>query len=177
MSGAVLAGGRSSRFGSDKSSYFWRGQTLLEWAQHSLAHLPEVQIIGGTQPNAVTEAVKFAGALYGLALALESTKAARVAVMACDMPNLSREFWLFMAQFHADVVIAKNATGHLEPLAAIYTRRCLPWVQSALANSDLRLNGWWQISDLTVQIVTWEELELFFTPDLFLNANTPTDLA
>lgn len=168
--GAVLAGGRSSRFGRNKALYLWRKKTLLEWALLGLADFTPHIIGGETNPDPEP----FLGALHGLARALEVGE--RVAVTACDMPNLSLEYWYFLKQYNADVVIPENQEGQLEPLAAIYSSRCLPVVQAALEQGRLKLSGWWQDSDLSVQVVPWADLEPRFGADIFLNANRIEDL-
>jgi molybdenum cofactor guanylyltransferase len=169
--GAVLVGGRSSRFGANKAQHLWRGQTLLAWAQQGLIECSAVHLIGGdTNPDPEP----FLGALWGLARALELGE--RVAVTACDMPNLTAEFWRVLEQNTADVVIPENANGQLEPLAAVYTSRCLPVVQAALAAKRLRLSGWWQGSDLSLCVLPWAVLQPRFGEALFLNANRLEDL-
>ncbi len=181
LSGAVLTGGRSSRFGSHKAEFIWQGRTLLEWALSSFSSLEDVLVIGQavqTSARVIKDKKPFAGALYGLATALESALSDRVAVMACDMPNLSAAYWQFLGQFEADIVIPKNKNEQLEPLAAIYSKNCLGLVQAALSREQLRLTAWWQNTDaLSVRIVESAELEPYFSSQLFLNANYQEDLA
>ena len=180
ISGAVLAGGRSSRFGSNKALYLWQTKTLLEWALSSFTNVEDVLVIGlavQTSARVIKDKKPFAGALYGLSAALEQALCFRVAVMACDMPNLSPIYWQFLGQFEADVVIPKNSNGQFEPLAAIYSKNCLGLVQTALSRDELQLTGWWQnTSVLSVRIVEWAELEPHFSSQLFLNANYLADL-
>jgi molybdenum cofactor guanylyltransferase len=182
VSGAVLAGGRSSRFGRDKALERWRGKTLLEHALDSLGDCRERFIVGGTDERYGFARVMvhpdlepFQGSLHGLARALELAQSDRVAVMACDMPGLSRAFWDFMAKLEpAQVVIPQNAGGFLEPLAALYDRSCLPAIQTALEANQLRMTGWHD--GLAVNVVPWAELEPRFGPKLFRNVNTQADL-
>lgn len=182
ISGAVLAGGRSSRFGRDKALELWQGKTLLEHALDSLEDYAERFVIGGTSErygfaglSIYPDLEPFQGSLHGLARALELAQLDRVAVMACDMPGLTREFWAFMASLEpAQVVIPENADGFLEPLAAIYDRPCLPAIRAALAQNQLRMTGWH--ANLEVRIVSWTELEPKFGPKLFWNVNTQADL-
>jgi molybdenum cofactor guanylyltransferase len=171
MIGAILAGGRSSRFGSDKAQHLWRGKTLLEWAKLGLSACQEIHVIGGAS-NPDPE--PFQGALAGLVRALEL--GSRVAVTACDMPNLTPRYWKYLKSYRADVVIGVNADGVLEPLAAIYTRNCLPYARAAFLHGDLQLSGWWREADLATQILPWEDLELAFGKEIFLNANRLEDL-
>ena len=182
VSGVVLAGGRSSRFGRDKALELWRGKTLLEHALASLEDCTERFVIGGTSERygfagvpVYPDLEPFQGSLYGLARALEIAPSDRVAVMACDMPRLSSEFWNFMANLEpAQVVIPENADGFLEPLAAIYDRSCLPTIQIALEAKQLRMTGWH--ANLKVRIISWTELEPRFGARLFRNVNTQADL-
>ena len=182
ISGAVLAGGRSSRFGRDKALEVWRGKTLLEHALFSLEGCDGLFIVGGTgERYGFTHATiypdlePFQGSLSGLARALELAQLDRVAVMACDMPGLTREFWEFMTNLGpAQVVIPENAAGFLEPLAAIYSRSCLPAIQNALENNQLRMTGWH--AGLEVRVLPWAELESRFGPKIFWNVNSQADL-
>ena len=182
VSGAVLAGGRSSRFGRDKALEVWQGKTLLEHALASLEDCSERFIVGGTSERygfagvpVHTDLERFQGSLHGLARALEIAQSDRVAIMACDMPGLSREFWDFMTNLEpAQIVIPENADGFLEPLAAIYDRSCLPEIRTALEANQLRMTGWHD--GLKVRVVSWTELEAKFESNLFLNVNTLADL-
>lgn len=182
ISGAVLAGGRSSRFGRDKALGLWQGKTLLEHALSSLEDCTERFIIGGsgerysfTGVPVYPDLEPFQGSLYGLARALELAQSDRVAVMACDMPGLTSDFWAFMTGLEsAQIIIPENADGFLEPLAAIYDRSCLPTIQTALKNNQLRMTGWH--AGLEVRIVSWTELEPQFGPTIFWNVNSQTDL-
>jgi molybdenum cofactor guanylyltransferase len=181
ISGAVLAGGRSSRFGRDKALELWRGKTLLEHALSSLEDCTEHFVIGGSKHYGFAgvpihpDLKPFQGSLYGLARALEIAQSDRVAVMACDMPGLTRAFWEFMTNLEpARIVIPENADGFLEPLAAIYGKSCHAAIQTALENNQLRMTGWH--AKLEVRVVLWAELEPQFGPNLFQNVNTQADL-
>jgi molybdenum cofactor guanylyltransferase len=181
VSGAVLAGGRSSRFGRDKALEVWQGKTLLEHALESLADCAERFIVGGNERFGFTgvpihpDLEPFQGSLYGLARALELAQKDRVAVMACDMPNLTPEFWAHLAKLKpAQIVIPENADGFLEPLAAIYSKSCLPAIRQALEVNQLRMTGWH--TGLEVRVVPWAELAPRFGTNLFQNVNTQNDL-
>ncbi len=180
ISGAVLAGGRSSRFETDKALHVWRGKTLLEHALGSLEGCAERYVVGGEYAleriAVYPDLEPHAGSLRGLARALELASFERVAVTACDMPNLSIAYWAWLSHLEpCDVLIPRSASGDLEPLAAIYSRTCLPCVQSSLERGDLRMKGWWDAS-LSVTVVDWPLVQSRFGDDVFLNANTPIDL-
>jgi molybdenum cofactor guanylyltransferase len=182
VSGAVLAGGRSSRFGLDKALASWRGQTLLEHSLAGLVGCAERFVVGGDDARYGFAGVRVypdlephRGSLFGLARALEVAAQPRVAATACDMPRLTGAYWTFLAGLEiADVVIPENATGQLEPLAAIYAKTCLPLVRDAIEESQLKMTGW--LERVSVRVVPWVDLESRFGLDVFRNVNTRADL-
>ena len=180
ISGAVLAGGRSSRFKADKALHVWRGETLLEHALDSLDGCSERFVVGGDYAlegiMVYPDLEPYLGSLHGVARALEVARLDRVAVTACDMPNLSSAYWDWLVSLMpCDVLIPRSAGGDLEPLAAVYSKACLPFVQDSLERGDLKMTGWWDAS-LSVTVIDWPSVKGRFGEDVFLNANTPADL-
>ncbi len=180
ISGSVLAGGRSSRFKTDKALHVWHDKTLLEHALGSLIGCFERFVVGGNyQLDGIAvypDLEPHAGSLRGLARALELARCERVAVTACDMPNLTSAYWNWlMTMMPCDVLIPRNASGDLEPLAAIYSKACLPFVQRNLERGRLKMTGWWDAS-LSVTVVDWTVVQSQFGEDVFVNANTPDAL-
>lgn len=89
--GAVLAGGRSSRFGSDKAAADWQGRTLADHAAEAIRpHVDAVVRIGGSDgvPDLPRAGL---GPLGGIAGALDHAATHgydSVLTIACDMPRL-----------------------------------------------------------------------------------------
>ena len=89
--GAVLTGGRSSRFGSDKAAADWRGRTLADHAAEAIrSYVAAVVRVGGTEglPDLPQAGL---GPLGGIAGALAHASAHgyhSVLTIACDMPRL-----------------------------------------------------------------------------------------
>jgi molybdopterin-guanine dinucleotide biosynthesis protein A len=86
--GAVLAGGRSSRFGSDKAAAMLDGRTLVEHAVATLErYTDDVVIVGsGHLPDLPRSGL---GPLGGIAAALDHAAErgfASVLTIGCDMP-------------------------------------------------------------------------------------------
>jgi len=180
ISGAVLAGGRSSRFNSDKALHVWRGKTLLEHALASLERCAETFVVGGEYAlngtRVYPDLKPHLGSLYGVARALELAHLDRVAITACDLPNLSGAYWDWLISMTpCDVLIPRGADGDLEPLAAVYSRACLPFVQRSLERGQLKMTGWWD-ERLSVTMIDWPSVQSRFGNNVFLNANTPADL-
>jgi molybdopterin-guanine dinucleotide biosynthesis protein A len=125
--GAVLAGGRSSRFGSDKAAALWGGQPLAYHAARTIAgHVDEVVRVGGG--NAVPDLPTpdlgplggIAGALgYGAARGFDT-----VLTIGCDMPclpdGLVEAILRRAPAFCSDVpVLGHWPVGFAEPLVAL----------------------------------------------------------
>ena len=89
--GAVLVGGRSSRFGSDKAAADWRGATLADHAADAIrGHVDAVVRVGGEQGLADLPRAGL-GPLGGIAAALDNAAShgySSVLTIACDMPRL-----------------------------------------------------------------------------------------
>ena len=101
VTGIVLAGGRSARFGSDKLAQEVDGRPLLDHAIEAiLAVAPEVIVVAppGVLPavapdlagraRVVHDAEPFGGPLAGLAVALAGVDTASALVVGGDMPRM-----------------------------------------------------------------------------------------
>jgi molybdopterin-guanine dinucleotide biosynthesis protein A len=101
VSGIVLAGGRSSRFGSDKLVADVDGRRLLDLAIEGLAPVSDEVLVvvspgddrvlpGSTTVRRVADPEQHGGPLVGLLAGLEVADQPIVVVAGGDMPSLSR---------------------------------------------------------------------------------------
>ncbi len=182
----LLAGGRSSRFGSDKAFLDWRGQPLYVAQLRKLASLARrgntLALDPADQPfpeflegvGRLTDETPGLGPLGGLWSALAASEAPFLLVLAVDLPKME-------ASFLADLL--DRGTGAVprtdrgwEPLAGLYPRaELLSLVDEFLAAGKRRLQdlldeaaarGW-------IEAVPVAES----SRDLFANLNTTDDLA
>ena len=180
-SGAVLAGGRSSRFGHDKALHVYRGKPLLHWVLESLSGAGERMIIANrAYPDLSVpvrpDLISGGSALSGLHAALSYARFDWVALAACDMPFLTPAYWdvLWDRRGAAPLVVATNEGDGLEPLAALYHRALLPLVTRKLREGDLKMTA--LASQAGATLVHWSDLAHHASAPLFLNANTPNKL-
>jgi molybdopterin-guanine dinucleotide biosynthesis protein A len=102
VTGIVLAGGRSSRFGGDKLAATIDGTTLLERAIAALAAVadevvvvaapdtePPIPVGLGVPARVVHDPVPFGGPLVGALAGARAARGARVVVAGGDMPALA----------------------------------------------------------------------------------------
>lgn len=182
FSGAVLAGGRSSRFGTDKALYRYRGRALAAWVLESLAHADE-RFVVSARPYDLGVPVhpdRYPGSsLGGLHAALVHARNDWVAVAACDLPFLGVDYWTTLAgrvasarADGAQAVLATGPEGRPQPLAAMYHRSLAVLAETHLRAGDLKLQAF--VGAARAHLVPWQELGV--DARTFVNANRLTDL-
>jgi molybdopterin-guanine dinucleotide biosynthesis protein A len=194
ISVAILAGGQSSRMGSNKAliSLGPDGPTLLERVIEATSQLSNdrfivsrsrddypdagVRVVGDLRPGE--------GVLGAIATALHAAGNPAVLVVSCDMPFLDPEVLSWMStiagRFDAVVPVTDLRTRQggeqtFQTLHAIYRQSCLPAIQSALRAGDRRTTAF--LENVSVRQVSEVEIRRF-DPEMLtlLSVNTPEDL-
>ncbi|MFU8819168.1 MAG: NTP transferase domain-containing protein [Desulfurivibrio sp.] len=184
VTGVVLAGGRSSRFGSNKALALYRGRPLIAHATEVLAGLFARRLLITNTPEEYAfldwpmtgDLTPGAGPLAGIQAALEQLETERAFITACDMPRLDPELIRRLCACPGDWdVVLPAPGGRREPLHALYHRRILPEVDAALARGEKRITD--LLARLRVREMSAAELEL--NPAAvrpFINVNFTQDL-
>ena len=134
LSAVILAGGESRRMGRDKAWLELGGQPLIRRALSTVrdAGIQGVVISGraGADYSSLGCPVLFdlepgGGPLGGIERALAAATAPLVLVLAVDLPGVTAAFLRKLAA-HCDPLTGAvpKLRGELEPLAAIYPKRC-----------------------------------------------------
>jgi len=181
-SAIVLAGGRSTRFGSDKSLALLRGEPLLAHVlRNCAARFPEVLLVA-KEPSRygafcggavlVRDRSPDSTPLAGIEAGLAATSAEVAFCCAGDMPfAVDRALLdaLFEALRDHDAAVPVNG-GYLQPLCALYRREpCLAAATPALASGPV---GPRRLLDaVRTARIPWDDGRPF------LDADTPEDLA
>jgi molybdopterin-guanine dinucleotide biosynthesis protein A len=189
FSAIILAGGRSVRFGRDKSAEVVAGRTLLQRVVDAVGPIASEIIVvraTGTPSQAVTsqaplrhvEDVREGGAMAGLYSGLLTASQPTAVALGCDMPLLSRPLLLHLwGLLGPDVdVVMPLWKGKEEPLHAFYRRStCLSAIQKALDEGERQVIRF--LADARVRYVSHDELRRL-DPEghSFWNVNEPSDL-
>ena len=185
VSGVVLAGGRSSRFGRDKALLELDGESLLARAVRVLSDVcAEVLVLGPPERAAVVPSARVIpderpgdGPLPALATALREMRGERLVAVATDMPFLNADLLrsLLDRAENYDVVVPRVG-GRTQQLHAVYARSCLPPITSQLDRNDLKIDRFFAA---VRTLVVDEEEVIRLDPDLlsFRNINTEADWA
>lgn len=148
--GFVLAGGRSSRMGRDKALLPLDGSTLVEQiAARVRAAAGSVTLIGspdrysGLGLPVAADLIANCGPIGGIYTALKISSAPWNLIVACDMPAVTAGFLarLLKAARDADAdCLAPETSLGLHPLCAVYHRRALATLQSAIDHKSFKMH-------------------------------------
>lgn len=183
ITGAILAGGQSTRMGSDKALLELHGQRMLERVYRTMASLFNSTLLVTNQPErysflpcpALPDRFVGAGSLAGIHAALTHATTELVFVVACDMPLLSPEVIRYLCSLSEgyEIVVPESSCG-LEPLHALYRRSCLPEMEAMLTGSRKRIIELYDLKK--TRRVPWHEIAPLPGADrTFLNLNTPAE--
>lgn len=188
----ILAGGASSRLGSDKALMKFGGEPLIVRTARLLEPLvSRVTVIGPsgpyrrlglqTVPDRIPGIRKLAahqGPLAGIVTALGVTSFPWNLVLACDLPYLTAE-WIELllsraVQSNAKAFVPRTPQG-LEPLAAVYRREAYTPLAEAFRKGVRKVTD--ALAMISVETFALEHFGGFEYNDLVLmNMNAPEDL-
>jgi molybdopterin-guanine dinucleotide biosynthesis protein A len=182
MTGIVLIGGKSRRFGRDKVLASLGLRPLIEHVLDVIDPLfDEILLVGhkrtGLESFPIIEDIKpGCGPLGGIMTALSTARSDFCFVFAADMPRLNRAIISHMIsrKDDHDIIIPVWSQGR-EPLHAIYHRRILPIVASLLEREDFKIFS--LIKEVDTLSIQEDEIRKFADPaEIFSNINTQVDL-
>jgi len=185
ISGVILAGGLSSRFGSNKALARWGRKFLIQHVKGIMASVFKDCLLSTNTPEQyaflnipmIQDIYQNMGPLAGIHAALRYTAKPWIFVVGCDMPLVTPDLIRYLCGFAQDdyeAVIPWLELGP-EPLCGLYHKTALDKIELQLNNSKaqvLKLFG-----KMPVRKVKDKEL-LKVTRDLqvFFNINKKQDL-
>ncbi|MBU0502731.1 MAG: molybdenum cofactor guanylyltransferase [bacterium] len=179
----VLAGGRSSRFGSDKAFAKIGDSTIVESLFFPLFLIFKKVVVVTNFPEKyqdfpvqiVQDKIKNRGPLAGIYSGLLASDTERNFIVACDMPLLNPRLIKYLISIQEGQVVIPRIKEKLEPLHAVYTRSCLPAIKQQLIMGDNKIQNFFD--KVNTRFVEEEDVRKF-DPTLtsFLNINLQKDL-
>jgi molybdopterin-guanine dinucleotide biosynthesis protein A len=180
--GFVLTGGRSSRMGRDKALLPLDGSaaggcTLVEQiAARVRAAAGSVTLIGAPERYSglglpvAADLIEDCGPIGGVYTALRISPAPWNLLVACDMPAVSAGFLALLLEAAQDAdaeCLAPETGSGLHPLCAVYHRRALVAVQSAIDHKSFKMHDLLR----SLRTVAWPVTDA----SLLENVNTPVE--
>ena len=191
----ILIGGRSSRFGHNKSTVVIDGQTLVERTAETVSKVfpsaritlvaasdEQITTIFGTKKSFpfIFDLYPGRGAYGGVHAALAHTKTDWAFIVACDLPLITTELIDRLASFigeEVDAVVPVQPDGEIQPLCALYRRTpCLAIAEEPLLKNRSTPPVKAIFDRVHTRFVGLQELAgLTDSENFFLNMNTHED--
>ena len=186
MTGIILAGGRASRMGGANKAFIEvGGERLIDRTMRIYRALFGEILISTNSPldylefdaRIITDIYRGKGPLGGIHAGLFHASCEQAFVSACDMPYLSETFIRHLIERAEgyDLVVPVTERGP-ESLHAIYSRKCLPVIESQIERDELKVARLFR--KFRTREIGQDEIRRF-DPDgrLFANLNRPDDIA
>jgi molybdopterin-guanine dinucleotide biosynthesis protein A len=184
VTGFILLGGKSSRYGSNKAFVKVDGVRLIDRVAGVMKSIFERVVLLTNTPEdyadlqmpMIEDLVKGFGPMGGIYTGLMTLSDTPGFFVACDMPFLSESLIRHMIDVRDDFdVVVPRMDWMLEPLHALYAKRCLPVIREAIDNNQHQILKCF--GKLQVRYMDEDELRIW-DPKLksFFNINKPQDL-
>lgn len=178
----ILAGGKSSRMGTNKGLCNIGNSAMINYAICTLEKIAiPITIISSDlaylkfKKTIISDNIAPVGPLGGLLTMIQHSKFNWNIIVSCDMPFINAELLQHLISEVDDVysAIVPQHNNQLEPLCALYNSNCLNMIESLILNKKLSMHNLLEhISFKTIPV----ENETYYTPQLFNNINSPEDL-
>jgi len=182
ITGIILAGGKSKRFGKDKALIEWQGKTLFENAVDLCRPFTNSLLISSNHTahnqfgiEVVPDKVADCGPMGGIYSCLDKSDTEWNFVISVDSPAVHPGFiqTLISESGKYDAVIPLHEQG-IEPLVALYHRDILDEIEKSIERREFKMHDLIRkLNSKFVDSQTW----LKKYPNLFHNINRPDDLA
>ena len=186
MTGVVLAGGRSTRYGGvPKGLELVNGRRIIDRVRDALEPVVNDLLLIANDPDGPTwlpgvrcesDVLRDVGSVAGIHAALVHARTP-VLVVAWDMPFVPAGLLAALrdAGATADAAVAESDSRRgVEPLCAYYSRSCATAIERRVAAGDRRVVAFYD--DVRVARVPAEQVARYGDPALlFMNVNTPEE--
>lgn len=183
VTGIILAGGKSSRMGTDKGLINLCGRPLISYAAKVLSALCTEIIISSSSDSykgfdfrVIADELTEIGPMGGIYSALRQSKTERNLVLSCDMPFVSKELLSFILINGSGYKVAVPWQGNqqYEPLCGFYHLSVLDQMNFYIQKGNYKLPDLFEEIKINRLIIT-ENMD-FYNESLFFNINSKHDL-
>ena len=169
--------------GRNKALLPFRGKALVELQRDRLAPLFERVVVAAADPEpyrpfgieVVPDLLPERSALTGVHAILSAARTPHAFVVAVDLLFLNPRLveWLLARRKRWDVLVPES-DGKVEPLHALYSRRCLAPIEDAARRGAWKVDGFYPSVRTRVEPVRTQDW-LVEGRSPFFNANTPAE--
>lgn len=177
--GIILAGGKSSRFGSNKAIYDFQGKTMLKHSLDLLKPFCDRILISGDKEEyyrydyaCIPDKYGMIGPLGGILSCLEESETEENIIVTCDMPLVTKDLLAKLILYHKNglMTIFQDTIGHLYAFPLIIQKRHQPRLKILINNGKFKLQE--LMADISYNSVLISDKE----ENLLANINSQDDL-
>jgi len=190
----ILAGGKSTRMGTNKSLLKIGDKTIIERLIDLLQSMFKDVILITNEPDdykflglpIYEDIFRYRGPLAGIHSGLKHSKTNLNFIISCDLPFMTMEMINYLIEYKTDKLITvAKADGFIQQLAGKYSRECLSPSEKILKEATMNENrdnvqkkrkcNVLSLIDLVgAEIISAESLP-FYNKDLYFNMNRTED--
>lgn len=184
VSAFIIAGGKSRRFGEDKTLFEYRGKPLIGHVFDIVSRVfSDVAIVADRgerfswlgvpcHPDLISDA----GPMGGIYTALYHSLSERSFIVAVDMPGLCEDLVRHIVEIsRGNKITVPCINGRFEALHAVYSKQCFPEIEALVKSGKLKIVKYLDSAGPTC--IGEREIRMFADPgEVFRNVNYPKDL-
>ncbi|MDH7528919.1 molybdenum cofactor guanylyltransferase [Ignavibacteria bacterium 4148-Me] len=184
ITGVILAGGKSSRMGVNKSFLKLGNQTIIERIVDLMKSIfSEVIIITNTPDEykflklpLYEDIYKWKGPLAGIHSALTHSQTEKIFILSCDVPLMSEAMIKYIIEHRTDKsIVFCEAAGYHQPLVGVYSKKILREIEKFISDNEMSDKSFHKfIKTAEAEIIHPEKLS-FYRDEIFFNVNRPED--
>lgn len=181
----ILAGGKSSRMGTNKALLPIEGKANIQLIKEQLTPYFSQIMIATNDFEAyaflglpmIKDEYEGLGPMAGIHAGLKNSKTETNFFVACDMPFASGELVKHLVDLSEEYeAVVPRINGKLHPLFSVFKKTILPKIEQCLLGENLRMSD--LLSTLEVRYVNEIELANVISGNIekiFYNMNSPLD--
>ncbi len=145
ISVAILTGGKSRRFGSNKLVFEVDGRKLVHRVYDKVHDFSDDVFFQGNSvenlESSKDDIMEGKGPLGGIYSALKNSRYEKTIVLAGDLPHVDpRILDELSMRANADLVVPRWRNGHREPLCALYSKALVLLIEQMFENGDMKIS-------------------------------------
>lgn len=183
VTGIILAGGKSSRMGTDKGMEVLGGKKLINYAVDVLSGICSDILISSSSEayhslgfKVVADVIPGIGPMGGIYSALRQSNTANNLVISCDLPFLSSELLMYILEKSEgyEIAVPWEGNSHYEPLCGFYNKSVLDKISWFIMSGNYKLPDLFEIIQINKLVI--DNTFDFYTNNLFYNVNSKLNL-
>lgn len=182
LSAIILAGGKSSRMGTDKGLVLFNGKPMVEYLIEIFRSLniPTIIVANNSEYNqfdvpVFEDLIKEKGPLAGIYTGLSHVESGMSVVVSCDIPCVSREMIETLVEnVGSEKITIVSYKDRIHPLIGLYSTDLTNDLLKSLELNELRVRDF--INSEDSKIIQLEDFNLNDTDKQVMNINTKEEL-